>query len=138
MATDLSISTNDGVASVVPGTVDTYTIIVTNNGPDTVSSVNLFDTIPGVLLNANFGTPSQGSYDSVSKIWSGLSLASGQSVSITLSGEIDPNATGTITNTVTVSPPAGETDPTPGNNTATDTDTLTPQADLAITKTDGN
>ena len=29
------------------------------------------------------------------------------------------------------------TDPTPGNNSATDTDTMAPQADLAITKTDG-
>ena len=29
------------------------------------------------------------------------------------------------------------TDPNPGNNSATDTDTLTPMADLAITKTDG-
>ena len=33
--------------------------------------------------------------------------------------------------------PAGVTDTNPGNNSATDTDTLTPQADLAITKTDG-
>jgi uncharacterized repeat protein (TIGR01451 family) len=34
-----------------------------------------------------------------------------------------------------VTAPAGTTDPTGSNNTATDTDTLTPQADLAITKT---
>ena len=33
--------------------------------------------------------------------------------------------------------PGGVTDPDPGNNSATDTDTLAPQADLAITKTDG-
>ena len=33
--------------------------------------------------------------------------------------------------------PAGVTDPTPGNNTATDTDTLGASADLSITKTDG-
>src|SRR5204863_2052577 len=36
-----------------------------------------------------------------------------------------------------VSPPAGVTDPTPGNNSASDTDSLTPQADLSITKDDG-
>ena len=30
--------------------------------------------------------------------------------------------------------PCGTTDPTPGNNTVTDTDTLTPQADLEVTK----
>ena len=33
--------------------------------------------------------------------------------------------------------PGGTTDPTPANNSATDTDTLTPTADLSITKTDG-
>ena len=32
---------------------------------------------------------------------------------------------------------AATTDPNPANNSATDTDTLTPTADLAITKTDG-
>ena len=126
MATDLAITKTDGNTSVVPGTVDTYTITVSNNGPDTVSSVNLIDTIPGALSNATFGSPSQGSYDPVSGLWSGLSLASGQSVSITLSGVIDPNATGSLTNVVTVSPPAGVTDPNTANNTASDTDTLTP------------
>ena len=33
--------------------------------------------------------------------------------------------------------PGGVSDPNPGNNSATDTDTIIPQADLAITKTDG-
>ena len=33
--------------------------------------------------------------------------------------------------------PGGGTDPTPGNNSATDSDTVGAQADLAITKTDG-
>ena len=42
-----------------------------------------------------------------------------------------------LSNTATVTAPGGVTDPTPGNNTATDTDTLARSADLAITKTDG-
>src|SRR5204863_163906 len=46
-------------------------------------------------------------------------------------------ATGNLVNTATVTPPAGVTDPTPGNNSATDTDTPAAQADLSITKTDG-
>ena len=134
MPTDLSVTTDDGVTSVVPGNSDTYTITVTNNGPDTVSSLTLTDAIPSALQNPAFGTPSQGSYDPISGLWSGLSLASGQSVSITLSGVINPSATGTISNIATVS---GVTDPNPANNSSTDTDTLTPQADLAITNTDG-
>src|SRR5205085_11023643 len=37
----------------------------------------------------------------------------------------------------TVAAPAGVTDPTPGNNSATDTDVLAVNANLGITKTDG-
>src|SRR5438094_581946 len=78
-----------------------------------------------------------GSYDSSSQIWSGLSLASGQSFTMTLSGMISPNASGFLTNTVTVAPPDGLIDLNPANNTATDTDCLTPKVDLCVTKTDG-
>jgi uncharacterized repeat protein (TIGR01451 family) len=134
---DLSVTLDDGRTAVVPGTVDTYTIVVTNNGPDTVSSVILTDAMPAALLNPIFA-PSVGAYDLATGAWSGLSLASGQSVSMTLSGTIDPNATGTLTNTVTVAPPAGTTDTNSPNNTASDTDTLTlPTADLQVTITDG-
>ena len=43
---DLSISVTDGATSVAPGTRDTYTITVTNNGPDTLSGLTLSDAIP--------------------------------------------------------------------------------------------
>src|SRR5207249_1248755 len=46
-------------------------------------------------------------------------------------------ATGNITNTATVTVPAGVLDPNSGNNTATDVDSVTPTADLQISKTDG-
>src|SRR5262245_31732325 len=92
--------------------------------------------MPAALLAPVF-TPSAGSYDPATGIWSGLSLASGKSVTITLTGTIDPAATGSLTNTATVSPPPGVTDPDPTDNSAADTDTLTPRADLAVTKTDG-
>ena len=52
------------------------------------------------------------------------------------SGTVNPAATGTLTNVVTVTDPAGTIDPTPGNNSATDIDNLTPTADLSITKVD--
>src|SRR5262249_38008990 len=114
----------------------TYTITVTNHGPSTVSSVILADAVPAALLDPVF-TPSAGSYDPDSGLLSGLSLATDQSVTITLTGTIDPAATGTLTNTAHVAPPPGVDDLDPTDNSATDTDTLTPRADLAITKTDG-
>jgi uncharacterized repeat protein (TIGR01451 family) len=131
---DLAVTVTDGTASVVPGTSNTYTITVTNNGPDTVSSLTLTDTIPAALLNPNFA-PSAGAYDTNTGVWSGLSLASGQSVTLTLTGTIDPNATGTISNAVTVAPPAGTADTNSANDTATDNDTLTGPTDLSVTIT---
>ena len=121
---DLSIFKTDGTTTAVRGTVDTYTITVTNNGPSTVSSFTLSDSIPSAFLNPSFGTPSAGSYDPATGVLSGLTFASGDSVSITLSGTVDPSATGSISNTATVSPPSGVTDPNPSNNGGTDTDTL--------------
>ena len=52
-------------------------------------------------------------------------------------GTIDSAATGTLVNTASAAVPGGVTDPQGANNSATDTDTLTPQADFSITKTDG-
>jgi uncharacterized repeat protein (TIGR01451 family) len=136
---DLAVTMDDGRITVAPGTSDTYTIRVTNNGPSTVTSLTLTDSIPAALLNTSFA-PSVGVYNIGTGVWSGLSLASGQSVSMTLSGTIDPNASGLLTNTVTVNPPAGTTDTNLANNSVTDTDTLgTPSAtaDLAVAITDG-
>ena len=64
-----------------------------------------------------------------------VSLPAGGSITYTASCSISASASGSLTNTATVAAPAGVTDPTPGNNSATDNDTLTAQADLAITKT---
>ena len=96
-----------------PGTPVTYTVSVHNGGPSTVHSLVLIDTVPAGLLNPVFGTPSAGSYDAVTGVWSGLDLAAGQSVTITLSGTPDPAMTGNLVNTATVSPPAGTTDSDP-------------------------
>ena len=49
-------------------------------------------------------------------------------------------ASGSVVNSATIAAPAGATDPDASNDSATDTDTVSPApvvADLAITKTDG-
>src|SRR5262249_48826176 len=93
----------------------TYTITVSNAGPSTVSSVTLNDAVPAALLNPSFGAPSAGSYDPATRVWSGLSLAAGQSVTITLTGTIDPAATRALTNRAPPAPPpaGGVTPPHP-------------------------
>jgi uncharacterized repeat protein (TIGR01451 family) len=133
---DLSITKSDDQTSAVPGNPIGYVLTVTNKGPSTVTSVAVNDAVPATILNPAF-TPSTGSYDPTTGQWTGLNLAPGNSVTLILQGTVAPNATGTLTNTATVAPPTGVTDPNNTDNSSTDTDTLTPTADVSITQTDG-
>lgn len=139
---DLAITKTDGKTAAVPGTANTYTITITNSGPSDAVGATLSDVFPAGFSNATYtavgaggasGFPANGS----GNINQSVNLPSGASITYTVSGTILASATGTLVNTATISAAAGTTDTAPGNNSATDTDTLTPQADLAITKTDG-
>jgi uncharacterized repeat protein (TIGR01451 family) len=132
---DLSVSLTDGVASVVPGTGVAYVVSVRDNGPATVSSLSLSLTLPTALRDVTF-VLGAGKYQAGSHVWSGLNLSSGQTVLMAVVAGIDPAAAGALTTTVTVAPPAGVSDPVASNNTATDTDTLAPVADLSVAETD--
>src|SRR5207344_1632789 len=62
-------------------------------------------------------------------------LASGQTYQLLVTATVTASS-GNVSNTATIAVPGGTTDPTPGNNSATDTDMVNPVADLSITKTD--
>jgi uncharacterized repeat protein (TIGR01451 family) len=139
---DLAVAKSDGATTAVPGQAITYTITVTNNGPGPVTGATVTDTIPAALMGATWTCVGTGG-GSCAPSGSGniadaaVNLPVGASATYTLDAVIDSAATGSVSNTATAATPAGIEDPAPGNNTATDTDTLTPQADLAVTKTDG-
>jgi len=139
LVADLSITKTDGVTTAVPGGSVTYTITATNPaGADPVTGVTVADTFPAVLTCTWTCTGSGGA--TCTAAGSGnindatVALPANSSVTYTASCAINAAATGTLSNTATVT---GAGDPNAGNNSATDTDTLTPQADLSITKTDG-
>lgn len=137
---DMAITKTDGVTTAVPGGSVTYTITASNAGPNAATGANVADTFPAALtgtwtcVGAGGGTCTASGSGNIND---SVNLPSGGSVTYTVSSTISSAATGTLSNTASVTAPAGTTDPTPGNNSATDSDTLTPQADLAITKTDG-
>jgi uncharacterized repeat protein (TIGR01451 family) len=137
---DLAISKSDGLANAVPGTTITYTIVVTNSGPGAVTGAVVSDTFPAGLSGASWTcAPSGGSTCPASgsgNISTTVNLEDGGVVTFNASGQVASSASGTLTNTATVSPPAGGVDPDLNNNTATDTDTLLPEADLTLGKTD--
>jgi uncharacterized repeat protein (TIGR01451 family)/fimbrial isopeptide formation D2 family protein len=131
---DLAVTKTDGVTTVVPGTAVSYIITVTNNGPTTIQSFTLQDTLPAALQGVTF-TPSVGTYDSTTREWSGFGdFAENETVTLAVAGTVNPSATGTLTNTVVVTPPANAPDTDPSNNTAVDVDDLTPTAVLVIDK----
>ncbi len=136
-----SITSTHGTA--VPGNTLTYTIVVNNSGPGTANGATVSDPFPSTLsgitwtASATAGSPTgftssgSGNIDDTAVV-----MPSGSQITYTVHATISPTATGTLTNVVTVTDPSGTTDPTPANNTATDIDNLSPQADLSITKVD--
>ena len=138
LSADLAITKTDGVVTAVPGGSVTYTITGSNAGPDAVTGATIADTFPAsetctwTCVGAGGGTCTAAGSGNINDA---LNLPAGGSVTFTASCAISAAATGTLSNTATIS--SSVTDPNPANNSATDTDTLTPQADFAITKTDG-
>ena len=139
---DLAITKTDGVTTAIPGGSVTYTITASNPGPGNAVGATVADTFPASLtvtgwscVGAGGGTCTASGSGNINDT---VNLPAGGSVTYTATATISASATGTLSNTATVSVPAGVTDPTPGNNSATDTDTLAPSTDLSITKTDGS
>ncbi len=136
---DLAITKTDGVTSATPGGSVTYTITASNAGPSNATGATVADTFPAVetctwtCVGAGGGTCTASGSGNINNT---VNLPAGGSVTYTASCAISTSATGTLSNTATVAAPGGVTDPTPGNNSATDTDTLAASADLSITKTD--
>src|SRR5205814_633772 len=127
---DLAITKTDGVTSVNAGGTTTYTIHVSNAGPSSVTGAILSDPAATGLSKtavACSGTPGQCSAaPTVAQLEGGSfalpALASGQFYELTVTVNVTATS-GSVTNTTTVAAPSGTTDPTPGNNTASDTDT---------------
>ena len=91
----------------------TFTITVSNAGPDTAYNVVVTD-----LLNSNFqfvsATPSAGSYNPANGQWTFASLGIGATETLTLVAKV--TLLGSLTNTVTVT--SATADPSAANNTA--------------------
>jgi uncharacterized repeat protein (TIGR01451 family) len=138
---DLSVTKTDGQATAVPGQAVTYTITVANAGPGVAEAVAVSDPVPAALHDVAWtcaASPGSACASGGSgSIDDSVRLLAGGTASYALTGTIDAAATGTLANTATVSALPGA-DPDPADNSATDTDTLTPQADLSVTKTDGS
>ena len=119
---DLAISKDDGVTQVEAGGELTYTIVAQNLGPDDVASATVSDAFPAALSCSwtcvFTGGASCSAGPTVGDIADSVGLPMNGAVTYTAVCDVDVGASGTVSNTATVSSPVN--DPTPGNDSATD------------------
>jgi len=118
---DISVIKTDAPDPVTVGNNLTYTIVVSNNGPETGTGVTLTDTLPSSVTYVS-ATSTQGTCSrSGSTVTCSIgTLSNGASATVTI--VVTPTTAGTITNTASAT--CNETDTNSGNNTAIATTTV--------------
>ena len=121
---DLSITKTNSATSVAQGGSTTYAIVVSNAGPQAATGATVADTFPAACASVAWTCSGAGGGTCTAtgsgNINDTVNLPSGGSVTYSAICSIGAAATGTVSNTATVTAPVGVTDPTPGNNSATD------------------
>ena len=119
-----------------------YTITLTNDGPDSASSVVVEDILPAGLAFVS-SVPSVGSYDSGTGLWTVGTLANSASATLAITAQV--TASGVINNIVQVNGVVqADVDSTPNNDNPAEDDQdsvsimVAAQADLTINNTDAS
>ncbi|RED26821.1 putative repeat protein (TIGR01451 family)/gliding motility-associated-like protein [Flavobacterium cutihirudinis] len=142
-ASDLSLTKTVNNATPLIGSSVTFEIVVTNNGPQDNTGVQVTDLLPSGYTFSGY-TVSTGTFNSTSGIWSVGNLNNGTSQTLQITATV--NATGDYLNIAEVTA-ADQQDPdsTPNNAVTTEDDyataTVTPTSqasDLSLTKTVNN
>lgn len=122
---NLAITDNDGQPTYTPGGSLTYVLAAINFGPTDVTGATVNDAFPAGLTCAwscyesgGASCPASGSGD----IAASVDLPVGAIANFFATCSIDSGLTDPLVNVASISPPDGSVDPSPGNNTATDTD----------------
>ncbi len=136
-AADLSVTVSDGAATAIPGTGLTYTIRVSNAGPDPVAQARVSDHFPPALSCAwTCSGPGTCAASGTGAIDDVTALPVGATVTYVATCAINPAAMGTLSNGASVQSLGDELDANTADNSATDVDTLIRSADVALTLSD--
>ena len=145
---DLVLTKDDGVASVAPGQVLAYTLTYQNVGNDNATGVTITDVVPQyTTFNPGASTvgwtcvPSNNAGSTCTLALAGSVAAGAPAASVTFAVRVDPAVPATVTllsNTATIRDDGTHgIEPTPANNTDSETTPLVAAPDLTITKDDG-
>ncbi len=142
---DLAVTVSNNKTTYTPGSPETFTVTVTNNGPyEVLGAVLSYIPSPGQITNFSLTcVPDAGATCTLASgphlagvTFSDLvNIPAFKKVVYTVTITTPSNAIGAMTNIASVSVPAGVTDPNPGNNNAQDTDVMAPVANLSVVTT---
>jgi uncharacterized repeat protein (TIGR01451 family) len=135
---DLGLTKSVSPTTGQPGDTVTYTLVVTNNGPNTANDVSVTDGWPSVVDFVSCSeTGGKGScgFSSGSVTASFADLAVNESQTVTITGTVNSTAQNNVTvlNSASVTALSPD-DPNSGNNAAHASFTIHNKADLAVTK----
>ena len=138
---DLGVTKTTVATSVAPGAALSYTITVTNGGPEPAASVTMSDTLPASLLFQSIAapagwsctTPAVGATGTIT--CTAATLANGALATFTLNTTVASNATGTVTNSASASHSGPDGSGSNNSGSSSPTPVTAPSADLHIAKT---
>ena len=131
-AVDLGIVKTANNTTPLLGANITFSLVVTNYGPQNATGVVANDLLPAGLVYVSHSTAA-GTYTPGTGLWAIGNLANGASVTLTITATVTQAAVPSVTNVGIVS--GSQSDPNLSNNT--DSETITPNVvtDLRIVKT---
>lgn len=139
---DLQITKVDDADQVTAGGTVTYTITATNAGPSDVIGATITDQFPSEFVTVDYVSSASGGASGNTASGSGdindtVSMPAGSSVEYVVTAVLDVSASGSISNTATVTAPQGVVESDVTNNVDDEPVTVIDQTvDLSISKTD--
>jgi uncharacterized repeat protein (TIGR01451 family) len=132
LTADLSISKSADKSVVYPGDYLTYTITITNDGPNVATNVVVYDNLP-IQVSFNYANPAPSGNSGSLYWWNIGTISVDESKIITVNVTVNTVPAGTISNSAYVT--SDTYDPTPENNDDTEQIGVGSSADLNIVKT---
>ncbi len=113
-AVNLSVAKLSNTSTVASGASTTFSFVISNSGPSTASGASFADVLPSQFANAtSLGSQASGGASTSSFNISGTTIAGSLTIpsggAVTITVQVTAVATGSYTNTLNVSVPAGTT-----------------------------